>query len=234
MNEQHDRWANRCLPLLVANEAGWLLLNPATFRATWDGSDHPRALRIDFADQDAPAPSIRSHFGYGIITWGVPYLFRTPPEFNLLVRGPANWPKDGVTPLEGLVETDWAVTTFTMNWLITRANHTIEFEAGEPFCMLVPQRRGELESFAPSYCALSSDPELADSVKNWAEGRSDANVRQFLSEYADDFAAERGSWQKEYFQGKTPEGQRMSVHQTHLKLDRFVDADSGPTSTSSE
>jgi hypothetical protein len=40
------------------------------------------------------SPSAISHFGSGILTWNVPYLFRTPPGYNLLVRGPANWPKD--------------------------------------------------------------------------------------------------------------------------------------------
>ena len=49
-----------------------------------------------------------SHFGDGILTWHLPILFRTPPGYNLLVRGPANYPKDAVSPLEGIVETDWA------------------------------------------------------------------------------------------------------------------------------
>ena len=42
-----------------------------------------------------------SHFGYGILTWTLPYLFRTPPDWNLLARGPSNLPKDGIQALEG-------------------------------------------------------------------------------------------------------------------------------------
>ena len=63
---------------------------------------------------------VSSNFGYGIVTWYLPYLFRTSPGYNLWVRGPVNSPKDGIVPLEGLVETDWAEATFTVNWKITR------------------------------------------------------------------------------------------------------------------
>jgi Family of unknown function (DUF6065) len=39
-----------------------------------------------------------SHFGDGIRTWHLPMLFRTPPGYKLLVRGPANYPKEAVYP----------------------------------------------------------------------------------------------------------------------------------------
>jgi hypothetical protein len=109
MNETAGRSANRCLPLLMANEAGWVLKNPAAFTATWDGSDARDAIRVEY-DDACPANQrlASSHFGSGVLTFAVPYLFRTLPGFNLLVRGPANWPKDGVCALDGLVETDWA------------------------------------------------------------------------------------------------------------------------------
>src|SRR5438105_10509762 len=120
INAMEARWANRCLPLLIANQAGWALLNPVAFEATWDGSPAKESIRIDFAGDDPPYPlPVESHFGYGILTWSIPYLFRTPPGYNLLARGPANWPKDGVCALEGIVETDWTFSTFTMNWKIT-------------------------------------------------------------------------------------------------------------------
>src|ERR1700755_2509816 len=151
MNATAGRSANRCLPLLMANESGWVLKNPAAFTATWDGSDGRDAIQIEY-DDACPANRMlaSSHFGSGVLTFAVPYLFRTPPGFNLLVRGPANLPKDGICALDGLVETAWSVATFTMNWKITRPNHPVSFEEAEPFCMLVPQRRGELERFAPA------------------------------------------------------------------------------------
>ena len=59
--------------------------------------------------------------------------------------------------LEGLVETDWAVATFTMNWKLTVPRRLIRFEPDDPICMLVPQRRGELESFEPTVAELRID-----------------------------------------------------------------------------
>ena len=216
-----DRWANRCLPLLIANQAGWALLNPAAFEATWSGDSSPSGTTIELAE-DLPRPwPVASHFGYGIVTWAVPFLFRTPPGFNLLARGPANWPKDGIAPLEGLVETDWAVTTFTMNWKITRPGHPVRFEEREPFCMIVPQRRGELESFRPLIRQLAEDPETQASAEDWARERDRMQVRKFLAEYSDEFADYRQAWEAHYFKGQTPGGDQAPAHQTQLKLRGF-------------
>jgi hypothetical protein len=224
MNETRDRWANRCLPLLVANESGWALLNPLGFEATWGGASHPSSVTIAWAG-DAPLgfPPVSTYFGYGTLTWTVPYLFRTSPGYNLLARGPANWPKDGVCALEGLVETDWSVATFTMNWKITRPNHPVSFAAGEPFCMIVPQRRGELESFRPELRSFGTEPELTEATKQWVEGRREAGVRKFLSRYAREFEADQTAWQGHYFRGITPDGTAAPEHQTKLNLAPFVE-----------
>jgi uncharacterized protein DUF6065 len=227
MNATVQRWANRCLPLLMANEAGWVIHNPYTFVATWDGGDHPSALVLEFPDGPVRHPRPGSHFGYGIITWAIPYLFRTPPGYNLLVRGPVNLPKDGASALEGLVETDWSVATFTMNWKVTRPNHPVTFEAGEPFCMVVPQRRGELASFDPVIRDVRSDPETWAAQNRWADSRHDLNVRKFLSEYAVDFAAANEEWQRHYFKGTAPDGSEAPYHETQLRLPPFVDETSG-------
>jgi hypothetical protein len=145
MTETPNRFAYRCLPLLIANQAGWLLLNRHAVRATWNGSDALDGVAVEPLGERLP--TVRSHFGSGILTWNLPFLFRTSPGYNLLVRGPANWPKDGACPLEGLVETDWSPATFTMNWKLTRPHFPVVFEEDEPICMIVPQRRGELEAF---------------------------------------------------------------------------------------
>src|SRR5213079_167162 len=118
------------------------------FEVIWSGKPQVSALQILFA-KGQHSPWVSSMFGYGIITWEIPYLFRTPPAYNLLARGPANLPKDGAYPLEGLVETDWSVASFTMNWMLTRPSHAVRFAKDEPICMLVPQKRSELEIFEP-------------------------------------------------------------------------------------
>src|SRR6202000_3160808 len=86
-----------------------------------------------------------SIFGSGIVTFTLPFLFRTPPGYNLVAQGPTNRPKDGISALSGIIETDWAESTFTMNWMITRPHHPITFAKGEPICMVFPQKRYEVE-----------------------------------------------------------------------------------------
>jgi hypothetical protein len=209
-------FAQRCLPLLMANQAGWFILNGQAMRVTWNGFDGPSGVSIDYLDGCAPRAA-SSHFGYGIITWTIPYLFRTSPGFNLLVRGPPNWPKDGICPLEGIVETDWSVATFTMNWRLTRCDHPVTFDAGEPICMLVPQRRAELESFRPTICDIKENGDLTRSHQRWSEER-----RQFLSDLVRPGSkAAQDGWQKHYFRGETPEGSRAPDHRTRLHLREF-------------
>ena len=146
------------------------MLNSHSFKVRWTGGDGADALEIFYLTGGRPFPAI-STFGNGILTFQVPYVFRTPPGYNLLVRGPANCPKDGVSPLEGLVETDWSSATFTMNWQMTRANHTVLFEEHEPIGMIVPQRRGSIEQFRPEIRPIDSDQDLSATHAEWARSR---------------------------------------------------------------
>jgi hypothetical protein len=206
----------------MANEAGWILRNPCAFSAVWDGTDGRDGVELTYAE-DCPPPLrlVQSLFGSGILTWEIPFLFRTPPGWNLLVRGPANWPKDGLCALDGLVETDWSVATFTMNWKITRPEHAVAFDAGEPFCMLVPQRRGELTRFSPSVLPLEQDRAAYEGHEAWAQGRHELQVKKFLAEHSSDFAEAADEWQRQYFRGVYPDGERAPEHQTKLRLREF-------------
>jgi hypothetical protein len=214
-----ERFARRCLPLLMANQAGWHLLNSHSFRVEWDGGDGTASLRIVYLNGDPPYPAT-STFGYGIVTFAVPYLFRTPPGYNLLARGPANCVKDGVTALEGLVETDWAVATFTMNWKLTRAGQVIEFTRDEPICQVVPQRRGEVEDFHPRIEDMATDPKLESDHRHWAESR-----RLFLIHRR--MAPRRlgpTPWQRHYLRGTSPSGTSAPVHQNRMRPRPFRSA----------
>lgn len=224
MNETVERWANRCLPLLVANQAGWTMLNPVGFTAVWNGEPQNTGVTITFDGDIRPKTAlVESLFGYGVVTWRPPFLFRTPPGWNLLARGPANWPKDGICALEGVVETDWTESTFTMNWKLTRPGHPVRFEAEEPFCMIVPQRRGELESFAPAIRSLQTEPELYRSNQLIARRRHDLQVKKFLGLYSKDFEEARTEWERDYFKGLRSDGTKSEEHQTQLFLAPFED-----------
>jgi Family of unknown function (DUF6065) len=146
--------------MLIANQSGWELRNPYGFTATWFGQEDGVDVMIVPDKRDAGQLLPVGHFGSGILTWNLPLLFRTPPGYNLLVRGPANYPKDGVCALEGIVETDWASASFSMSWKLTRKLIPVRFEVDEPICMIVPQRRAELEEFAPELRPIESDEDL--------------------------------------------------------------------------
>ncbi|HEV2633789.1 MAG TPA: DUF6065 family protein [Actinocrinis sp.] len=210
-----QRFASRCLPLLIANQSGWWLLNSHDFTVSWDGTRRSEGLTVRYFSGGEPYPAL-SHFGHGVLTFTLPFLFRTPPGWNLLARGPANQPKDGVAPLEGVVETDWSTAAFTMNWQITRPGMEIAFAKGEPICMIVPQRRGELEGVQP---AIRPVEEMADADKYqaWRDSRA-----EFLRELPDPQSpAAKAGWQRDYMLGRDVDGEYVQEHQRKLRLREF-------------
>jgi hypothetical protein len=218
MNSLPRRFANRCLPILIANQYGWIIYNPRRLTATWDGSPTLEGLHVVF-EEPCSNPYASSHFGHGILTFSIGRLFRTPPGYNLHVRGPANWPKDGIAPLEGIVETDWSYATFTMNWKMTRPGQPVTFEVDEPIAMVLPVKRGEIERFRPEIHPLSIDPAWASGYREWTDSRSQFNAALRAGE-ADAVAV---GWQRHYFLGVTLEGKHEPEHQTSVSLAPFVD-----------
>lgn len=216
MDRSQNRFAYRCLPLVIANQAGWILRCPIAFTARWNGGPAITDLKVRLPRGDQRS-DILSHFGEGVLTFTLPYLFQTPRGINLWVKGPTNWIKDGVQPLEGIVETDWNATTFTMNWKLTRRNHTVHFEQGEPICMIVPIPRGLAESLEPIHQPLSANPKLARAYDQWRESRFAFNDGLARNEGT---AVKRG-WQRDYMLGLNADGKPFAEHQTKLSLRSF-------------
>jgi hypothetical protein len=218
MDRTNERFAYRCLPLLIANQHGWFILNVHKVRVIWNGGAAESALQVtcESGPEGMPCPAI-SHFGHGVLTWNLNYLFRTPPGFNLWARGPANMWKPGIVPLEGIIETDWSAATFTMNWKMIAANMPVEFLPGEPICMILPVRRGEVETFAPMVRDLERDEPLKKAYEEWAAGRN-----KFIKDLKQpDSEARQEKWQKDYVQGVGPGGVVAPQHQTKLEVRDF-------------
>lgn len=223
MSEISDKragWPNRCLPMRVANQSGWELRNQCAFTATWLGEKDGVDVRIIPDKRDTEQFLPLSHFGSGILTWHVPMLFRTPPGYNLLVRGPANYPKDGVCALEGIVETDWASASFSMSWKLTRKLIPVRFEVDEPFCLIVPQRRGELEEFAPELRRIDTDEDLQRKHEFFLHSRDAAKQLEQVARVAEGQPVE---WQGDYTRGRHTDGEAgASDHQTRRNLRSFA------------
>ena len=218
MDQSGQRFAYRCLPLVIANQSGWVIACPSDVTVRWNGGADIADLKVKQPKLPKEVPSyVASHFGSGVLTFSLPYLFRTPRGVNLWVKGPANWIKDGIQPLEGVVETDWAASTFTMNWKETRRNHTVRFERGEPICMIVPMDRGLAESLQPICQPISSSPQTENAFAQWREARTKFN--QGLAELQPEFV-KRG-WQRDYMLGKNSDGETFPEHQSALRLRPF-------------
>lgn len=219
MDESDQRFAYRCLPLVIANSFGYDVLNPVTFSAYWTGGKAPQDVKIHWpTSQTVPIP--QAHFGSGVLTFTLGHLFQTPPGINLYVKGPPNEPKDGILALEGVVETDWCPATFTMNWLFTRPNHQVIFTAGESYCRIFPIPRYMTEIFTPILKNLENNPGLHQYHLDWRRTRDEFNkgLRVPGSEYT------KRKWQKEYFQGGGLENwPKFDQHQTKLHQKEFRD-----------
>ena len=210
-----ERFAYRCLPLAIANQVGWEVLNPSPFTARWNGKAGLDAINIRFDDE--PNPLIGSHFGHGVLTFSLGYLFRTTKSHNVWVKGPANQPKDGIAALEGLIETDWAPFTFTMNWQFTRKRHKVRFEEGEPIATIVPYPRHYPRKFDAVQKNLNENPKLYQQYIDWREERLAFN--EALKEKGS--SAQKEGWQRTYMKGQDQSGQTFAGHETKIQMKPF-------------
>ena len=210
-----ERFAYRCLPLALANQVGWELLNPVSFTASWNGRPGLDAIKIRFHGDASPL--IGSHFGHGVLTFTPGYLFRTTSSHNLWVKGPANRPKDGIAPLEGLIETDWAPYSFTMNWQFTRKRHKVRFEEGEPVATIVPYPRHYPRKFEPQLKNLNENPKLYEQYVSWREDRMAFN--EALKQEGS--AAQKEGWQRTYMKGQDQAGNIFAGHETKIQMKDF-------------
>lgn len=160
--------AYHCLPLVVANQWGWQILCPTDVRVTWDGSTGLDGLVVDVAPQYQPA--VKSQFGRGILTFSPPWLFQTPPGWDLLAKGPTNRWKPNCVPLEGIIETWWLPYTFTFNWKLVEPG-TVTFEAGESIGQILPIPHQSFTGARAIEEPLAVEPGLAAQMASWRDER---------------------------------------------------------------
>ncbi len=216
-----SRHAYRCLPLSIANTHGWEILCPCAFSIHWNGGPEKTDIRFECHDNYPRFGRFAdSNFARGIVTLLPNYIFRTEPGWNLLCTGPMNQPKDGISPLSGVVETDWLPYPFSMNWQLTRPG-VVRFEKDEPFCLIYPVPQQVLEETSLEIVTVESDPELTERYRAWREQRDLFRV----SARAGDEQAIKQAWQKNYFQAKLPGGQQAeaATHKQKLRLAAPVD-----------
>jgi hypothetical protein len=213
MDATGEKFAYRCLPLVMANQAGWVVTCPVSFSAAWNGKNELKDVVLRFPEGEGQnVGQIRSHFGSGIITFSMPWLFRTSPGYGLWVRGPTNTVKDNCIPLDGIVETDWTPYTFTMNWKIMRRGEVF-FKKGDPCAMLVPFPLKLLEEVEPEFRSIDSDPQLKQDFFQFTARRS-GNLEVIKK-------GGEGQWAMDYMRGHLPDGTEVTEHRKAFRLARF-------------
>lgn len=203
MNKTTNAFANRCLPLRIACAHGWEVLNPFRFAAIWKGGDSSDQVLIQ--SDHAISHWVASHFGYGTITFQMHFLVQTPHGVHLHVGGPANEPKDGIVPLAGVIETDWAHMTFTMNWKFTRPMEPVIFEKDEPICQFFPLLRAEaVDAMGLEIESLGDYPELDAKYREWSASRE--QLHRDIREGRKD----SNEWQGDYLRGARRKNVKLS------------------------
>lgn len=218
MDETPARYAYRCIPLTAANSMGWEILNPVDTKIVWDGKD--KGDQLHFKVQRTDPFAAKPHFGSGTITWYIPFIFRTPPDYGLIVTGPANQDKKHVVPLDAFIRSDWLPFPFTMNWRITQANEPVVFKQGEPICRIFPYPLALLNDMELEIRDLDEDPDFMQQVHQWNTERQGNYSKQKEAEAK--WAKEgrkpelKELWNSQYAKGKGSE-ENTVAHQNFFK-----------------
>jgi hypothetical protein len=212
MEATDQRFAYRCTPLSIANASGWELLNPHAVTVIWTGFNSKEDIIVRVEEHNVTHRFISSTFGHGIVTFHPGYVFRTDPGWMVWARGSPNRIKDGIHPLDGLVETNWLPFSFTMNWKFTRPG-AVRFEKGEPFCFITMMPSVAIEEVQPVIRPMKDDPEFHKEHRLWSSER----VRFNAAINAGDELAVEQKWQKHYLKGASPSGKSKADENHRVK-----------------
>jgi len=131
---------------------GFDLLCPQAFEATWNGG--PNAGDVEIHCPAGPADALQAFVRggeEGRLTLHPGYQFKTESDHVLWARGPigpSEAPKDGLVPVETLIDSSVLPSTLTLSWRFTRPGQTVRFAAGEPFCTVLPYPKSGLQEVA--------------------------------------------------------------------------------------
>src|ERR1700753_1576774 len=107
-----------------------------------------------------------------------------------------------------------------MSWKLTRKLMPVRFEVDEPICMIVPQRRAELEECSPEVRRIDADEDLQRKHELFLGSRDAAKQIEQVARVA---AGEQVQWQGDYTRGNHTDGEPgASDHQTRRHLRSFV------------
>lgn len=204
MNKVVGTNAYQCVPLNIANQYGWMVLNPTEFCAQWDGGEFKESLQVHYHDYPETNYA-QSHLHNGTLTVVPDFIIKTPKGISTLIGGVPNYPIPRVTPLQAVVETDWLPFTFTYNFKFNLPGEVI-FKKGDPLFAFYPFKRGEIDKYEITMKPISSDKDFSDEYFTYRDSR-------------DKIIENGGPFQKFYSKGRSATRPYLiENHQTQLKL----------------
>ncbi len=203
--DKHEHnFVYRCLPLKIANEAGWIIRNPVGFEAVYhENKFHAESVELRFDEPHPANQSINSHFGRGIITWQIPFLMVTEKPYSTLIQGVPNEYKENIAYLQAIVETFWAEMAWTYSVRITKPETKVRFEKDEPLLFLTLINLDIINETDIIIEPIAKHPEIAANYEKFSKSRNAFNADP-----------NRGplDWEKRYFNGIKSDGSLQCPH----------------------
>jgi hypothetical protein len=185
MTEEKQRYSYHCLPMVAASQMGWDILSPQDLVIYWNGGNSVKDVSIlDVANKKSAKyegvetyGSAVSHFPVGIVSFSFPFIITTPPGWGIWVSGPSNLWIDGMSPLQGIVETNWLPFSFTMNWKITEKNKPIRIPLHFPICKIIPFPLNLNEKSEIAHENLDMNSSLGKAYTEYSASRTEYNKK---------------------------------------------------------
>jgi hypothetical protein len=207
MDDTFMGYAYRCLPMTYANRHGWCFRLAEDVQVIWDGGTGASSTQILSGINQNGYRVVDNGTGNGIITFHLNAIPRTPKDWNIWIMGAPNLVIPGVSPLGGVVESDWMFSSPTSNWKITEENKVITFKKGDPVFFFIPIHKTELEEFQIEDAEL--DENLIKHLEDFGNWRKETE------------SAGKSVFGKMYLKGIRTDGTKPEWghnHKTKLKL----------------
>ena len=198
----------RCLPLAIANGYGFIIKSEFDIGFVWNGGNDQKDITFFFNESlkelEKKYPRVDSHFGHGVLTIGVPFSLRTPPNVNLLTINPPNHILSNITVMSGSVETDNLRRDFTFNLKIQTPNIEVYLPAGTPLAAVIPIPRYYIDNFKLQDANKIFNKDLIEEESSCLDAASEKRQNSLTSKNGVD---------RDYYLGKDAFGNLFPDHQ---------------------
>ena len=207
--------AHFCLPLMMANGAGYYLRSSCHFTCEWDGKSDTNA-KINIIDK-APHGVVDDHSTYGGFTIQSAVNIQTENEGDYIwIKQIPNMYRPWFYPMEALIESWWGAGGATAG-LVCLLNRPGKFEMkiGDPIAQMILVSKSDLESNLVFNDTPMEESYVWQKRRNRPEyaegGRTPGHPRHGKS--APDL---------DYFKGKWSSGVKVPVHLTNWKDNKVI------------